>query len=690
MIAHEFAHPLTFQYTTDPMPEPDAPATAGSGDYVVEPGDCIASIAFDHGFFWQTLWDDSGNSSLKEARSSPDMLLPGDLVTVPALRVQDKDAAVENRHRYRRKGVPAKLRLQILEPDTDDAAPPEPPDPNQNAVSYEEPAEKPIKRRPLKNVRWVLNVDGHSTEGTTSDDGMVEATISPSAQSATLQIEPGGPHDRTIEIDLGRLDPIETLSGAAQRLRNLAFDAPDAREATAESLAQPLTLFQKTYDLTVNGEYDGPTKEQTQRSPRQLTPMRQLFFSFDRINFSARPDVIGSNTVHILVEVEGASLTIPDADYTVPDSRTIVFADTPSGGVIGRVDIADDRTAPVLIRIEVIDIDVFSSPSLPASSSRRIHWPYNSKATSRDTCAAFNTSPTPSLSAPHLPRQTPQPGTSSPAAKAPTPCTAPAPRPATTSCTSRPTRSSPAPTSAPRSTGPPSPQARPPAEHHGRGFTSLSGNPRLVKNPSCIPIVREADRAAAGDTSTIRLTYFRPNTLITTNFSWNAVSLADGGQVEIVGSNTGDEISVRGTRAGEAGLEISYNGSLVSVYRVLVAPLKIILCRATILHEGDMSTCPKVLVTGLPTSGAPAAADLDSIAARILEHINGANRMLIQLGILLRLDSDTTVTDGARRHRHPRHLQAPRSPPAPPPTWPPVPPSPPPTTAPTSSTLSMS
>ncbi|MEY2429487.1 MAG: hypothetical protein QOJ40_2372, partial [Verrucomicrobiota bacterium] len=46
-------------------------------DYKVKDGDCLSSIAFSKGFFWETLWNHGDNSALKSKRKDPNVLSPG-------------------------------------------------------------------------------------------------------------------------------------------------------------------------------------------------------------------------------------------------------------------------------------------------------------------------------------------------------------------------------------------------------------------------------------------------------------------------------------------------------------------------------------------------------------------------------------------------------------------------------------
>jgi len=84
--------------------------------YEVQKGVCISSIAFNHGFFWKTLWKDGSNSQLKSKRKDPNILHEGDTVHIPDLALKEESGATEQRHRFKLKGVPAKLKLKLMRP----------------------------------------------------------------------------------------------------------------------------------------------------------------------------------------------------------------------------------------------------------------------------------------------------------------------------------------------------------------------------------------------------------------------------------------------------------------------------------------------------------------------------------------------------------------------------------------------
>src|SRR5208282_5132565 len=162
-------------------------------DYQVQQGDCIESIAFEHGFFWQTLWNDGANASLKSKRKDPNVLMEGDVVRIPDRRPKQDSVATEQRHRFCLKGVPSKLRLVVLEND-----------------------------KPLASEPYLLDIDGQLSKGRTAADGSVELGIPPNARNGRLIVSEGL-NQRIYRLDLGGLDPATEVSGVKGRLRNLGY-----------------------------------------------------------------------------------------------------------------------------------------------------------------------------------------------------------------------------------------------------------------------------------------------------------------------------------------------------------------------------------------------------------------------------------------------------------------------------------
>jgi hypothetical protein len=196
-------------------------------NHTVSQGECISSIAWQHGFFPNTIWNDPANGALKSARRDPNVLYPGDVVFIPEKQIKQVDAVTEKKHTCVLKGVPAKLRLRILDGDV-----------------------------PRANAKYKLAVDGRWFEGTTDGDGKLEHTIPPGAQRGYLLFE----GDVPIRLVLGDMDPIETISGVQGRLRNLGFDCGTIDGNLSPQLEAALKAFQEKHGLTVTGQADEATK----------------------------------------------------------------------------------------------------------------------------------------------------------------------------------------------------------------------------------------------------------------------------------------------------------------------------------------------------------------------------------------------------------------------------------------------
>lgn len=195
----------------------------------VEPGECIASISHHYGLFWDTVWSHPANAELKRLRGNPNILVPGDVVAVPELRAGDVLCATGQQHSFRKRGVPAKLSLRVLE-----------------------------GGEPRANEPFALEVDGRQLRGTTGADGEISIYVPPEARSATLVVGTGE-DESTWPLRLHRLEPITEVSGARQRLSNLGFGVGGEQGALGPATAAAISAFQRALSLPLTGQLDAAT-----------------------------------------------------------------------------------------------------------------------------------------------------------------------------------------------------------------------------------------------------------------------------------------------------------------------------------------------------------------------------------------------------------------------------------------------
>jgi len=203
--------------------------------YVAKQGECISSIARNRGLFWQTLWNHPNNAALKTKRKDPNILYPGDVIYIPGKTEKQESGATEKRHRFFKKGEPAKIKLQIL-----------------------------FNDRPRAKERYVLTIDGQHFSGQTDAQGRIKQPIPPNAKEGKLIV--GEDEEQTeYVLQLGDMDPIDEITGIQGRLNNLGFSCAKANGILSIETKAALTRFQEAYGLPVTGQVDAATQAKLQQ-----------------------------------------------------------------------------------------------------------------------------------------------------------------------------------------------------------------------------------------------------------------------------------------------------------------------------------------------------------------------------------------------------------------------------------------
>ena len=186
------------------------------------------SLAKKNGFFWRTVWDHPENAQLKAKRKDPNVLFEDDDIFIPEKKPKEVSKGSDAEHVFKLKGEPGKLKIQLLK-----------------------------LGKPRAGESYILDIDGKQIEGKTDGDGRLEHFIPNDASSGQLIFRNG---KEIYPLRLGRLNPLDLISGVKQRLNNLGFNCGSESEDLDEKTREALKKFQAEHKLQETGEPDAPTK----------------------------------------------------------------------------------------------------------------------------------------------------------------------------------------------------------------------------------------------------------------------------------------------------------------------------------------------------------------------------------------------------------------------------------------------
>jgi LysM repeat protein len=171
--------------------------------HVVAQGEHLSLIAEKHGFHnYQTVWDDPANADLKSKRQNPNVLYPGDQLTIPDKTDHSESRPTDARHKFKAKATPLRLQLFI----------------------------KDCSSTPVINTNCRLDVATDSQQLATDGSGKVSVPIPNDTQKSRVVIQTDQIVETNFDVSVGELDPIDTVTGQIGRLNNLGYDAGPVRE----------------------------------------------------------------------------------------------------------------------------------------------------------------------------------------------------------------------------------------------------------------------------------------------------------------------------------------------------------------------------------------------------------------------------------------------------------------------------
>lgn len=174
-----------------------------------------------------------GQRPLREAGRDPNVLAPGDEVSLPQPDPPSFEVRTDGAHCFRVKRPRAVFRLRL----------------QRNGEA-------------LAGARYELTAGAQTFTGTADPEGRLEVALSAEVTRATLVLPERG---EKYEFALGHLEPADHWRGAAQRLRSLGLYGAEPR-APDEGFHRALRRFQALHGLEVTGALDGPTSAALQEA----------------------------------------------------------------------------------------------------------------------------------------------------------------------------------------------------------------------------------------------------------------------------------------------------------------------------------------------------------------------------------------------------------------------------------------
>ena len=128
-------------------------------------GECLSKIAHRYGLKgWKAVWDHPKNQSLREKRKSPHVLVPGDQIAVPGVRIHEIVRSTDATHR-----------IELTEPML------------QLKVILGDHNGRPYKLQPYE-LRYTRDPDEEPVTGTTGGAGEVEQLVLASAEQVSIHL----------------------------------------------------------------------------------------------------------------------------------------------------------------------------------------------------------------------------------------------------------------------------------------------------------------------------------------------------------------------------------------------------------------------------------------------------------------------------------------------------------------------
>jgi uncharacterized Zn-binding protein involved in type VI secretion len=204
--------------------------------HVVKEGEWLASIARAYGFRGaEDVYDHPLNETLRRLRPDPNVVCAGDEVWIPPCpyEVELKMKSQGDGPTTLKVEVPRKEKLDLVLQDGDG--------------------------QPLRNTPYTLKIGGFTKPGQTDGSGKLHEEFD--AQLLRFGVYSLIIEGHELRLQIGHLDPIDTMRGVQQRLNNLGYDAGPVDGVAGERTRTALARFQADQGLEATGAADEDTRK---------------------------------------------------------------------------------------------------------------------------------------------------------------------------------------------------------------------------------------------------------------------------------------------------------------------------------------------------------------------------------------------------------------------------------------------
>jgi N-acetylmuramoyl-L-alanine amidase len=205
--------------------------------HTVAQGEHLSLIARKYGLSnYRTIWDHPENARLKSERKNPNVLLPGDVLSIPPPEPKQQSGATGKRHTFLVLKSDLVLRIVLDE----------------------------LYGHPLADAECELRVDDQVFRLSTDASGKLEQRIPETAQRAVLTVRKQGTLilETQLEFAIGHLDPVDQRSGQQARLANLGYYTRPLDEVDEREFKRAVQQFQLHAGLAVDGVCGPATQTQ--------------------------------------------------------------------------------------------------------------------------------------------------------------------------------------------------------------------------------------------------------------------------------------------------------------------------------------------------------------------------------------------------------------------------------------------